>query len=151
MKTKKLFLLSSLALVVSLFVAFSSSNSSDKVVENSKTSQKKMPVMTFEKTEHNFGTIESGTPVEVEFTFTNTGNAPLVITDAKSTCGCTVPEKPTEPVMPGEEGLIKVNYNGSGAGKVTKYVTITANTEAGTEIVKILGNVTKPTTTENAK
>ena len=53
---------------------------------------KNLPVMTFDKSEHDFGTIEQGTPQETIFTFTNTGNAPLIITNATSSCGCTVPE-----------------------------------------------------------
>lgn len=98
---------------------------------------KKLPVMTFDETEHDFGTIEQGTPQETVFAFTNTGNAPLIITDAKSSCGCTVPEKPTEPIAPGAKGELKVHFNGSGQNQVTKTITITANTEKGQEQLRI--------------
>lgn len=95
------------------------------------------PVIAFDETEFDFGSIEKGTTVEHKFTFTNTGKAPLVIVDAKSSCGCTVPEYSKNPVAPGEKGELLVKYNGSGSNQVTKTVTIKANTEKGTETVKI--------------
>ena len=95
------------------------------------------PKMEFEKAEHDFGNIPKGENVEHNFTFTNTGQAPLVITNAKSTCGCTVPTWTKEPVQPGETGEMLVKFNGSGNGQVTKTVTVTANTEAGTERLRI--------------
>jgi hypothetical protein len=99
---------------------------------------RQLPVMTFEKSEHDFGTIEQGTPQETVFTFTNTGNAPLIITNATSSCGCTIPEYPKNtPISPGESGDIVVNYNGSGLNQVTKTITVTANTEKASEILRI--------------
>ncbi|TAI49419.1 DUF1573 domain-containing protein [Flagellimonas allohymeniacidonis] len=100
--------------------------------------QKNLPVMSFQKSEHDFGTIAQGTPQETRFTFTNTGNAPLIITDAKSSCGCTVPEYPKNtPIAPGETGDLLVKFNGSGQNQVTKTITVTANTEKGSEILRI--------------
>lgn len=98
---------------------------------------KNLPVMEFEESEHDFGTIEQGTPQETIFTFTNTGNAPLIIADAKSTCGCTVPKKPDAPIAPGEKGELLVKFNGTGNGPVTKTITVTANTEKGQELLRI--------------
>lgn len=98
---------------------------------------KAVPVMTFENTEHDFGTIEQGTPQETIFKFTNTGNAPLIITDAKSSCGCTVPNPPKDPIAPGETGELMVKFNGSGQNQVTKTITVTANTEKGSELLRI--------------
>ena len=96
------------------------------------------PVLTFSELEHDFGEIENGTPVETVFSYTNTGKAPLVITDIKSTCGCTVPQDwSKEPLSPGESSQFTVKFNGKGKNKVTKTVTVTANTEAGKEQVKI--------------
>lgn len=101
-------------------------------------SASKFPVIEFDKKEHDFGEIEKNTPVETSFTYTNTGDAPLVITDIKSTCGCTVPQDwSREPLAPGSSGKFSVKFNGSGANKVTKSINITANTEKGTESVKI--------------
>ncbi|NND51719.1 MAG: DUF1573 domain-containing protein [Flavobacteriaceae bacterium] len=96
------------------------------------------PAMTFDKTEHDFGEIENGTPVETVFNYTNTGKAPLVITDIKSTCGCTVPQDwSKDPLQPGESAMFTVKFNGKGKNKVSKTVTVTANTEKGKETVKI--------------
>lgn len=99
---------------------------------------KQLPVMSFDKVEHDFGTIDQGTPQETTFAFTNTGDAPLIITNATSSCGCTVPQYPKNtPIAPGETGELVVNFNGSGMNQVTKTVTVTANTEKGSEILKI--------------
>ena len=102
----------------------------------------KFPVMKFDKIVHDFGTIDQGTNVEHRFTFTNTGEAPLVIVDAKSSCGCTVPEKPDGPIAPGDTGELLVKFNGSGKNQVSKTVTITANTQAGKETLQIKAFVT---------
>jgi hypothetical protein len=102
------------------------------------------PVMTFEEKEFDFGTIAQGTPQEHVFKFTNTGKAPLVIVDAKSSCGCTVPSFTKEPVAPGDSGELLVKFNGSGKNQVSKTVTITANTESGKETVQIKAFVNAP-------
>jgi len=96
------------------------------------------PVIEFNEEEHDFGEIEAKTPVETVFTYKNVGEAPLVITDIKSSCGCTVPKDwTTEPLAPGDTGQFTVKYNGSGANKITKTITVTANTEKGKETVRI--------------
>jgi hypothetical protein len=98
----------------------------------------KFPVLEFDKTEHDFGEIEAKTPVETVFKYKNTGEAPLVITDIKSSCGCTVPQDwSKEPLAAGESGQFTVKFNGSGTNTVSKTITVTANTEKGTETVKI--------------
>lgn len=101
------------------------------------------PVMTFEESTHDFGTITEGEVVEHTFTFTNTGDAPLVITAAKGSCGCTVPTWPKgESIAPGETGEMVVKYNSKGRkGIQNKSVRITANTEKGTETLQIKANV----------
>lgn len=109
------------------------------------------PVLTFDKKEHDFGEIEAKTPVETVFNYTNTGKSPLVITNIKSTCGCTVPQDwSKEPLAPGDSGKFTVKFNGSGQNKVTKTVTVTANTETGKETVKITAFV-KPDPNAPAK
>ncbi|MEH6705025.1 DUF1573 domain-containing protein [Galbibacter orientalis] len=139
---KKVFLI----LTIAAAVSFTSckDNAANKVnsdnvakAEQRDEAAKKMPVMTFEETEFDFGNIPQGQTVEKVFKFKNTGDAPLVVTDAKSSCGCTIPQKPEAPVAPGETGEILVKYNGSGRNAVTKTVTITANTEKGTEQLRI--------------
>ncbi|MGI9551084.1 MAG: DUF1573 domain-containing protein [Aurantibacter sp.] len=103
---------------------------------------KQIPIMTFEKSEHDFGTIDQGAAQETTFTFTNTGNAPLIITDATSSCGCTVPKFTKDPVVPGGTGELLVKFNGSGQNQVTKTITVKANTEKGSELLRIKAFVT---------
>lgn len=96
------------------------------------------PSLTFDKTTHDFGEIMNGTPVETVFAYTNTGKSPLVVTDIKSTCGCTVPQGwSREPLAPGASSQFTVKFNGKGANKVSKTITLTTNTEKGREQVRI--------------
>lgn len=76
------------------------------------------PVLTLDKNTHDFGSIAQGDVVEKVFTFTNTGNQPLIITNIQTSCGCTTPEWPRNPIMPGGKGEIKVGFNS--AGKMNK-------------------------------
>ena len=102
------------------------------------------PVLAFNNQEHDFGEILDGTPVETVFAYTNTGKAPLVITDIKSTCGCTVPQDwSKEPLAPGASAQFTVKFNGKGNGNTSKTVTVTSNTESGKETVKIKAFVKK--------
>ncbi len=104
----------------------------------------KFPVMSFDTTEFDFGTINEGETVETVFKFTNTGEAPLMIVSARGSCGCTVPEYPkNKAIAPGETGEMKVKFNSSGKPNLqNKTVTITANTESGRETLKIKAMVT---------
>ena len=102
----------------------------------------KYPVITFDKMEHDFGTIDQSAPVEHVFKFKNTGEADLVIQDAKGSCGCTVPEYPKQAIKPGGSGEIKVSFNPQGRpGTQMKNVTVKTNTAGGTDILKIKSNV----------
>ncbi|WP_431122518.1 DUF1573 domain-containing protein [Flagellimonas flava] len=142
---KKVTTILSLILAVGLVSISCKDKASNKIVadnvedaSNRDEAQKQLPVMSFDKQEHDFGTITQGTAQQTTFKFTNTGNAPLIITDAKSSCGCTVPEYPKNtPIGPGETGELLVKFNGSGQNQVTKTVTVTANTEKGTELLRI--------------
>lgn len=86
-------------------------------------------VIKFDKTSHNFGTFKEADVQTYVFTFTNTGDKPLVIQQAFSSCGCTVPEYTKKPIMPGKTGQISVTYNGKGKfpGPFRKSVTIRSN------------------------
>lgn len=109
-----------------------------EMAEQRDAANTKVPVLTFEETEHDFGTIDQGTPVEKVFKFTNTGEAPLIITNASSSCGCTVPDYPKDtPIAPGETGEILVKFNGSGRNQVTKTVNLITNTANGSEQLRI--------------
>lgn len=99
--------------------------------------------MSFEETTHEFGTINEGDVVEHTFAFTNTGDTPLIIQDARATCGCTIPKKPEGPVAPGESSEIQVRFNSQGkSGMQNKTITITANTEPATTRLYIKADVT---------
>lgn len=99
--------------------------------------------MEFEITTVDYGTIEQGSDPYRFFNFTNTGNAPLVITNAKGSCGCTVPTYPKEPVPPGESGQIKVRYDTNRVGPFTKRVTLTTNVGEEPIVLTIKGKVEK--------
>lgn len=104
----------------------------------------------FEKEVHDYGTIENGANGECTFEFKNTGNAPLIISNAKGSCGCTVPSWPKEPIAPGKTGTITVKYDTKRAGAINKSVTITSNAvNAPTKVIRIKGNV-KPAPTSGA-
>jgi len=100
--------------------------------------------MKFEESEYDFGEIMEGEKVEHTFKFKNTGDKPLVISNAKGSCGCTVPSWPKEPIPPGGESEIQVVYDSKNkSGKQTKTVTITANTEPKETYLKITSQVKK--------
>ncbi|MTI19819.1 DUF1573 domain-containing protein, partial [Fulvivirga sp. RKSG066] len=82
--------------------------------EQEATEVKSGPVMSFEEEKHDFGDIHQGDKVEHVFQFENTGNEPLIITNVQTTCGCTAPEWPKDPVAPGQTGKIKVVFNSAG-------------------------------------
>lgn len=98
--------------------------------------------MTFATPSHDFGTVPQDSENRHVFTFTNSGSEPLIIENAKGSCGCTVPQYPKEPIAPGETGEIEVVYKpGKQKNKQTKTVTITANTEPRTTTLTISANV----------
>ena len=96
----------------------------------------------FEQEEFNFGTITQGEKVKNVFVFTNTGDVPLIIANAKGSCGCTVPEWPREPIMPGESGQLTAVFNSKGKrGAQMKKVTITANTDPANTFLSLKGKI----------
>lgn len=107
----------------------------------SKPEPKKLgPQLTFDMATIDYGTIQKNADPIRKFTFTNTGDAPLLITNAKSSCGCTVPVYPTEAIAPGATSEIEVRYDTKRVGLINKSITITSN--AGEPIVlKITGEV----------
>ncbi len=91
----------------------------------------------FDKTSHNFGTFEESKLMSCVFYLTNTGDKPLVINQALSTCGCTVSEFTKTPIAPGERGQVKVSYNGKGRGFGHFKKTITVRTNASNSLTRI--------------
>ena len=103
----------------------------------------KFPKVELDKEVHDFGTINEGDVVETEFIVKNVGETDLIISDAKGSCGCTVPEPPKEPIKPGASAPIKVSFDSKGKpGSQEKTVTLTTNSENGHETFKIKANVT---------
>ena len=112
-------------------------------IEAAKALEGKFPKVKLDKEVHDFGTINEGDMVETEFLVTNDGEVDLIISDAKGSCGCTVPEPPKEPIKPGASAPIKVTFNSQGKpGEQKKTVTLTTNTEKGYETFEIKANVT---------
>jgi outer membrane biosynthesis protein TonB len=104
--------------------------------------------VSFAESTHDYGTIMEGEKAEYTYVFTNTGDEPLIISNAKGSCGCTVPDWPREPIAPGEKGEVKVVFDSKGKGKVggnpqSKRVTITANTDPANTYLTIKGIVDK--------
>ena len=95
----------------------------------------------FETTVIDYGTIEKGSNGLRVFKFKNTGNAPLVVSSVKSSCGCTVPKKPKAPRLPGESGENEVKYDTKRVNPIRKTITVTSNAETPTVALKIKGNV----------
>ena len=121
-------------------------NTFDPTVPPSPTN---MPAITGPKTSvqfpviaHDFGKVKQNTENNYVFKFTNTGKEPLLISDAKGSCGCTVPEYPKEPIAPGKTGEIKVVYKPGGQqGNQNKTVTVTANTDPPQTLLNISADV----------
>ena len=101
------------------------------------------PYMDFEKTVHDYGTIYQGSDGTCEFKFTNTGKEPLILSRPKSSCGCTVPTWPKQPILPGKNDEIKVTYATSRVGPINKTVTIYSNASNSPIIIRIKGKVVK--------
>ena len=134
-------------------VVDTSKNNIEKIIEErqkQKAEKKipadgKYPVITFKETEFDFGDIKQGDKVEHTFEFTNTGEADLLISTARASCGCTVPEFTEEAVKPGKSGKIKVTFNSAGKkGPTTKTITVVCNTANENEILTIKTNIQVP-------
>lgn len=101
------------------------------------------PVMEFEAMEVDYGTIEQHSEPMRSLTFKNTGTEPLIIKNARGSCGCTVPIWPKEAIMPGEEAKIDIRYATNRLGKINKKVTITTNEGGDPHVIKVIGHINK--------
>jgi hypothetical protein len=99
------------------------------------------PDFKFDQDQFDFGTIPQGTPVTHDFNFTNIGKEPLIISNAQASCGCTIPNWPKDPVLPGKTSKITVTYNAAHAGGFTKSITITSNAKTPMSVIYIKGTV----------
>jgi hypothetical protein len=95
----------------------------------------------FDKTTHDYGNLKQGDNGECEFKFVNNGKEPLIITNCMGSCGCTVPQCPKEPILPGKSSTIKVKYDTQRVGPIYKTVTVNSNAKSGTQTLYIKGNI----------
>jgi len=121
------------------FVAFAQ-NAAPQTVENPNA-----PVITFDKTTHDYGTVVKGGDGTCEFKFKNTGVEPLILSNVQSSCGCTVPEWPREPLLKGKSASIKVKYDTNRVGPINKTITVMSNSKGSAVQLKIVGNVVEAT------
>ncbi len=160
---KKIFFLVSLMVMIGLSCTKSSEgdkrvegvlvddpNSVSSMIRNPVTSNSKeidtasLAKITFEEDRFNFGEIDEGGKLSHTFPFTNTGAVPLIISDVRSTCGCTVAEWSREPISPGEVGEISVNFDSKNKeGRQSKPITITSNTYPSKTTIYLDGFVNK--------
>jgi len=120
-------------------------NATEAVKATTTVSNENGAKIEFESETIDYGTIENNSDGNREFKFTNTGNTPLVISNAKGSCGCTVPTWPKEAIAPGESSVIKVRYATNRTGSFSKSITLTSNAvNAPTKVVKIKGTVNPP-------
>ncbi|WP_296312191.1 DUF1573 domain-containing protein [Winogradskyella sp. UBA3174] len=101
----------------------------------------KVAIIKFKTEIINYGTIAQNSDGTRIFTFTNTGEAPLLITKVITSCGCTVPSYSKAPIQPGATGELEIKYNTKKLGAFTKTITVTSNAEGGHKILKIKGNI----------
>jgi hypothetical protein len=110
--------------------------------DNQQADEKQFAHIKFEKLVHDFGKIPVQGDASCEFVYTNTGNIPLLLTNVKTSCGCTAPEWTKEPVLPGEKGVIKVKYTTvHRPNPINKSITVLSNADNPSIILKITGEV----------
>jgi hypothetical protein len=103
-------------------------NKADAMVSNTTAQFTDSTTVQLIDSAYNFGNVTDGDKVEYSYRFRNTGKNPLIVSSAVASCGCTVPEKPEEPIKPGETGFLKVVFNSKGrVGPVHKTITVTSN------------------------
>src|SRR5476651_1864925 len=95
----------------------------------------------FNEEKHDFGKIPQGTPVTTVFEFTNIGKAPLILTEVRPTCGCTIADYTKTPVLPGAKGLIKITYNAAVAAPFNKTIVVKSNAVTPEKYLNIIGEV----------
>ncbi|CAM1367835.1 conserved exported protein of unknown function [Tenacibaculum soleae] len=148
---KKIAVAIAFILSTGVFISCGNGNAASKVKKENIENAEKRDVsinagaasISFDKEEYNFGTVTEGEVVKTTFTVTNTGKTDLVITNAKASCGCTVPVWPREAIAPGKTGEIQVSFNTNGKpNRQSKSITLTTNTKKGREVLKISGMVT---------
>ena len=128
-------------LSIAVLLIFALSVSAQDNATPDKPKKVKEPEITFETLVHDYGQIYQNDNGECEFQFKNTGKADLILTNCRSSCGCTVPEWPREPIAPGKKAVIKVKYNTGRLGVINKSITVESNATNNRVVLTIKGNV----------
>ncbi len=127
-------------MVCAVILGFAFTVSTARAQDNQKAEFK------FNEEKHDFGKIPQGTPVTTVFEFTNIGTEPLILTEVRPTCGCTIADYTKTPVLPGDKGSIKITYNAAVAAPFNKTIVVTSNTVTPQKYLNIVGEVVaKPT------
>lgn len=105
------------------------------------TAQEKAAKIEFKSETVDYGEITKGADGVRVFEFTNTGDAPLIVSKVSSSCGCTIPKKPEDPILPGKTGEIQVKYDTNRLGPIRKAITVISNADTPTKVLKIKGEV----------
>ncbi|MFD0793132.1 DUF1573 domain-containing protein [Mucilaginibacter litoreus] len=108
---------------------------------NASAQDDQKPEFKFNEEKHDFGKIPQGTPVTTVFEFTNVGVQPLILTEVKPTCGCTIADYTKTPVLKGAKGTIKITYNAAVASAFNKTIVVTSNAKTPTKYLNIVGEV----------
>jgi hypothetical protein len=127
-------------IVIAAFTVYGQVSTSNKPAQSTEKNPN-APFLSFEKTVHDYGTIPYKGDGKCEFKFTNTGKEPLILTAVHSSCGCTVPKWPREPILPGHSDVIKVEYKTNRVGKINKTITIRSNAINDVIVLRIKGEV----------
>ncbi|MFN8308877.1 MAG: DUF1573 domain-containing protein [Chitinophagales bacterium] len=134
-----------LAAACSTAVVFGQAHEVKPINETSKVVNPNAPKIKLLEESFDFGTVVEGPQVTHDFKFRNDGKEPLVLSNVRASCGCTVPTWPKEPVLPGKESVISATYNTQGrVGNFTKTITIESNASEPSKVVTIRGEVIRP-------
>ena len=145
MKKIFLFICATLVLSGATFAQHAPQQASEPKKEEPKAPNPNAPKIKLIEEKYDFGTVVEGPQVTHDFKFKNEGKEPLVLSNVRASCGCTVPTWPKEPVLPGKESTISATYNTQGRpGRFTKTITIESNADGGSKVITISGEVIKP-------
>jgi hypothetical protein len=139
---KKLFILSLLAILT-----FSISCSQTSQTENGVNIDSQGPIIKFNELSHDYGTMEQNGNGTFDFVFTNEGTEALILSNVRSSCGCTIPQWPREPIAPGKSSTIAVKYDTRRIGSFSKSITVTSNGSEQPIVLRIKGKVNAPAAT----
>jgi hypothetical protein len=135
----------SLSIVLFALVTLQAQTTTQVVAAPATAVNPNAPVITFSNVVHDYGTIYKGGDGNCEFEFKNTGVEPLILSNCQSSCGCTVPDWPKEPILKGKSAVIKVKYATERLGAINKTITVTANASNSPIVLKIIGTVIEKT------